>query len=97
MTEGHLNFTYETMTVDLEDGHFEVLTTCRVFAGEEMVAIGSCHDSTHDYVFASQIQNLLDAGVIAHRVAAKLVAMQRAVSRIDAIEKMGEETTGGAQ
>jgi hypothetical protein len=97
MTEGHLSFTYETIAVDLNDGHFDVTTTCRVFAGEEIVAMGLCHDSTHEYVFASQIQNLLDAGVFPHRVAVKLVEMQRAVSRIDAIEKMCEETRGGTQ
>ena len=97
MTEGHLTYAYETMTVDLDDGHFDVTTTCRVYAGKEMVAMGSCQDSTHEYVFASQIQNLVDAGVVAHRVAVKLVEMQRAVSRIDAIEKMSEETKGGMQ
>jgi len=97
MTEGHLTFTYETMTVDRDEGHFDVTTTCCAFAGEDLVAMGSCHDSTREYVFASQIQNLLNAGVVAHRVAVKLVEMQRAVSRIDALEKMCEETKGGAQ
>ena len=94
---GELRFTYETQTVDLDDGHFDVMTTCRVFAGQEMVAMGSCHDTTHEYVFCSQIQNLLDAGVDTARVAFKLVEMQRAVSRVDALEKICEETQGGIQ
>ena len=92
-----LRFTYETQTVDLDDGHFDVTTTCRVFDGGGMVAMGSCHDTTHEYVFASQIQNLLDAGIFPQRVALKLVEMQRAVSRVDAIEKICEETQGGVQ
>jgi hypothetical protein len=94
---GELRFTYETQTVDLDEGHFDITTTCRVFDGTEMVAMGSCHDSTHEYVFASQIQNQLDAGLPSQRVAMKLVEMQRAVSRVDAIEKLCEETKGGVQ
>jgi len=96
-TVGELRFTYETQTVDLDEGHFDIVTTCRVFEGVEMVAMGSCHDSTHEYVFASQIQNQLDAGLLPERVAVKLVEMQRAVSRVDAIEKLCEETKGGVQ
>lgn len=94
---GELRFTYETQTVDLDDGHFDVTTTCSVFDGAEIVALGSCHDTTHEYVFASQIQNLLEAGIIPGRVAQKLVEMQRAVSRVDAIEKISEKTPGGIQ
>ena len=59
--------------------------------------MGSCHDTTHEYVFASQIRNLLDAGIVPERVALKLVEMQRAVSRVDAIEKICEESQGGIQ
>ena len=82
---GELRFSYETQTVDLDGGHFDITTTCRVFDGTEMVAMGSCHDSTREYVFASQIQNQLDTGLPSQRVATKLVEMQRAVSRVDAI------------
>jgi len=94
---GELTFTFETQTVDLDEGHFDVRTTCKVFDGSEMVAMGWCHDSTLENVFASQIQNQLDAGLSPARVAVKLVEMQRAVSRLDAIEKLCEETQGGVQ
>ena len=60
---GELTFTFETQTVDLDEGHFDVMTTCKVFDGSEMVAMGSCHDSTRENVFASQIQNQLDASL----------------------------------
>jgi hypothetical protein len=92
---GELRYSYRTQTVDLDDGHFEITTTCKVFAGAEIVARGSCHDSTREYVFVCQIENQLDAGLAPERVALKLVEMQRAVSRVDAIEKMCEETQGG--
>lgn len=94
---GELRFTYETQTVDLDEGHFDITTTCRVLDCTEMVAMGPCHDSTHEYVFASQIQNQLDAGLPSQRVAVKLVEMKRAVSRVDAIEKLCAETQGGVR
>jgi hypothetical protein len=92
---GELRYSYQTQTVDLKDGHFEITTTCKVFDGAYPVALGSCRDSTHEYVFVCQIENQLDAGLTPQRVALKLVEMQRAVSRVDAIEKMCEETQGG--